>query len=286
MTKNLFGRMMGSMLVAGVVALAAAPTAKAGVYTIQDGNSYAEFDTGSQSGMYNWFVDGVDHMHQQWFWYRAGEMGEERSLDTLAIDVEGTTDTDFDGNDDVLFVRYVMQGLFEIEVRFSITGGVYGSGTADVAEQIAVHNLSQRELSFSFFQYNDADLNGSATDTGVQIFNTPAGSASRQSDAGVTLHETVVTPKPAHYEANTYPNTLGSLNDNAVTTLNDNGAIFGANDYTWAFQWDFVLNGHGRSGDSFIISKDKQITAVPAPGALLLGAMGMSLIGWIKRRGC
>jgi len=272
---------MSAALLAGVAALASAPAAHAGLFSLSDGNSRAEFNTGSQEGMYNWTVDGVDHMHQQWFWIRVGEMNHELSLDTMSIETEGLTDTDFNGQAETLFVRYLGEG-FNVELRFSLDGGLNGSYVSDIAEQITINNTGRGPMNFSFFQYNDADLNGDSTDSSVEIFNTPSGSASRQTDGNFVLHETVVTPMPARFETNTYSNTRDSLNDNGVTNLNNQGLILDPGDLTWAFQWDFVLD----EGGSFIISKDKQIAAVPAPGALLLGAMGMSLVGWCRRKFC
>jgi hypothetical protein len=272
-------RTLAALAVVGATG-AAASNARAGLHTLVDGNSSASFDTGSQSGMYDWFVDGVDHIYQQWFWYRTNAMQHELSVDTLPIHVEGTTDTDFDGDPDTLFVRYRVLGLFDIELRFTLHGGLAGSQTADIAEQIAIHNTGRESLAMSFFQYNDADLNGGSTDSGVSIYNTPAGSAARQSDTGTALHETVVTPLPTHYEAAGYPQTLLSLNDTSITVLNDNPGLTGLGDYTWAFQWDFVIG----PGGSFIISKDKQIAALPVPGAAVLGALGLAVAGWMKRR--
>ncbi len=65
----------------GMVAL----TSQAYVQTITlaDGNSSALVDVGSTAGMYNWTVDGVNQLAQQWFWYRTDSVSGESALSTL-----------------------------------------------------------------------------------------------------------------------------------------------------------------------------------------------------------
>jgi len=65
------------------------------------------------------------------------------------------------------------------------------------------------------------------------------------------------------------------LNDGGPTTLADNPGV-GPGDATWAFQWDFLLN----PGQTFQVSKDKRIGAVPEPASLLL--LGSGLLGGLK----
>ncbi len=225
---------------------------RAGLFTLSDDNSVAEFDTGNQAGAYSWQVDGVEQLYQQWFWFRVGNTAES-SLDALPIAVEGATDANFDGFDDTLFTSYNGPG-FTIQVRYGLNGGAVGSNASDMSEQISIHNTSGSNLDFHFFQYTDFDLQGLAgNDTAV--FTNP--NAVQQASGAYRLTETVVTPVPNHREIAVYPTTVNNLNDGLPTTLSDTpiGQVLGPADLTWAFQWDVTI----APGGTFQISKDKNL---------------------------
>ena len=60
-------------------------------------------------------------------------------------------------------------------------------------------------------------------------------------------------------------------------------AVFSGNTltYTSRFVWDgTTLNATGNSG----IWNPTRADVIPAPGAILLGSLGVSLVGWLKRR--
>lgn len=265
----------------GAVALAAfagfGQPARATLITLTDLNSTVNFDTQSQLGMYDWYVDGVDHMYQQWFWYRVGSTGPEASLDTLtqvgafAVDTNPFTDQGVD----VLTVLYRGAG-FDVEVKYSLQGGNAGSNISDVGEQIKITNTGERALDFHFFQYSDFDLNGSALDQSISI---TGGNTATQTDGASYIGETVVTPAPNQYAVGTFSAQRDSLNDGVATNLGAVGGPLSNMDLTWAFQWDINLG----VGQSFSISKDKHVS-VPAPGAALLGVMGLGLIRATRRR--
>ena len=126
-------------------------------------------------------------------------------------------------------------------------------------------------MDFHFFQYADFDITGDGPGN-QSVFTNP--NTVRQSNGGSFLTETVVTPVPNHREVAFFPTTLNSLNDAAPTTLSDTplGTLVGPGDVTWAYEWDFVL----AAGDTFLISKDKNLGVQPVPEPGVAAFMGVA----------
>ena len=244
--------------------LCAVLTAQAAPVTIVDGTSTATVDPGSSAGMYSWTINGVNQLGQQWFWYRIGATGGEQSVDKLATPFVGLSDTNFDGNYDTLYLRYVGAQL-KAELTFTLTSGGPGHDTSDITESIKLTNLTAGSLDLHFFQYCDLDLGGTTNDQSVRI---DGNNTARQQDIGVWASETVLTPQPAHSQVGFFPTIVNLLNDGNPTTLDGSTGPIGPGDLGWSFEWDVTL----APGGSLLISKDKQI--VPEPASLCLLALG------------
>jgi hypothetical protein len=249
------------------------------IFNLVDGNSSALFDTSTQANNYRWFVNGVNQLSQQAFWYRVGNVGPEVTVHGLPIGAQGTTDPNFDGNPNALYVRYNGAG-FQIETQYVLDGGLLGSNSADMSEQISITNTSAAPLDFHFFQYANFDLQNTAGgDTAV--FTNP--NTVDQNEGVIRLTETVVTPVPSHREIAFFNTTLAKLADGVATTLTDAppyGTVLGPGDMTWSYQWDIVIPPNA----TFQISKDKNLNAIPEPAAIALLGIGL---GWLlaARRG-
>jgi hypothetical protein len=266
-------RILMAFVMTAALALVAVP-ASAATVTVTDANTTVTVCTDDQScttGMNSWLVNGVEMMFQQWFWYRIGAQGPETILSG------GTLSSIDSGPFNLIDYTLTAQG-YTISVSFDINGGLPGSLASDVAETITISNTGSTPLDFHFFQYSDFDLCSSGDDT-VTFSATEPGHRVQLSDANCVLTETVVTPSASYWEAGLFSTTRTKLNDGVSTTLNNNSSA-GPGDATWAYQWDFVLNAN----DSFIISKDKNIRAVPEPATMLLFGLGMAGIAAAARR--
>lgn len=254
-----------------VAALAPAP-AQSAIITLTHNNSTVQIDPDSQMGVYDWLVDGVDQMYQQWFWYRVGDTGPEQSINTISA---ASVQTAFNRIADITYANDTLS----VNIVYTLAGGLAGSKFSDLGEVITINNLSDSAINLHFFQYCDFDLNATENDGSVVI--AALKNSATQSEAGAWVTETSENPAATHAEANIYANTLNSLNDGSATTLNDVLAA-GPGDVTWAFQWDVTIG----PGSTFGISKDKQLRIPLPPTALLLGTglIGLVGLGWRRKR--
>jgi hypothetical protein len=245
--------------------------------TLNDGNASVDINPDSQAGMHNWFVDGQDHLTQQWLWYRVGNTAES-SIDTLPSQLLQSTASS---------ASYLFNGSgFELEVRYSLTGGSAGSGTSDVSEQFILRNTSGSPLTVTLFLYADFDLNGtSGGDTVTSVawkpipFSNPGYDRATQVD-GFTSQTTTISYFADRAEAQFFAITLNKLNDGVANSLVNAGASFGptvSGDLTYAFQWDIPMI----AGGSQIIGVDKLIV-VPEPTTMSLALV--ALAGFLARR--
>lgn len=261
------------------VALSAVP-ATAEVVELIDGNTKVQIDPESPAGMYTWQVgnadgaNGVDHMAQQWFWFRVAD-NPEQSIDSLSLDsalqlTPGYVKLTYSHPD------------FRLEVQYIVTGGAPGDGYSDIAEIIRIKNTSDEELDLHFFQYCDMDLAFTADNDTVWIADGSVLNTAVQEDEFAAVSETAAAWAPDRVEAGEVDPQVGEsildrLNDGNPTDLTGN-LMAGPGNVAWAFQWDFEI----MPGDSRIFSKNKVVAPEPAAASML--AIGGILVLARRRR--
>jgi len=258
------------------LAVALATPADATTFTLTDLNSSAQIDDAAQRGMFNWTVNGVNQLTQQWFWFRLGSTGGQSSIETLPLLAATASDTNSNGQNDTLFLSYGSTTGLQIDVRYTLRGTA--SSGSDMQEQINITNNGSVTLDLHFFQYTNFDLNGTPAGDTVALLNAPPNNTVRQSKGSTVIAETVTSPAANHYElglTTDSPNTLTRLNSGSPITLLDGATTRGPGDATWAFQWDQSL----APGATLQISKDKNL-AIPEPGtSALIITMGTAFAG-------
>jgi len=262
---------------AAVILLAVAASAQAVTFTLTDKNSSAQIDDASQSGMFNWTVNGINQLAQQWFWFRLGSTGPESSIETLPLLAATASDTNGNGLNDTLSLSYGSTSALRIDVTYSLQGTL--AAGSSIGETINITNNSSMSMDLHFFQYSHFTL-GNVAGAETETLLNP--NTVRVVGTGNLFSETVVTRAPDHYELALNPTTINKLNDANPTTLSDGPTTAGPGDATWAFQWDQLL----APGATLTISKDKTLQLVPEPGTLTLISMGLlgGLVFLRKRR--
>ncbi len=265
--------------IAACVALYFSGTVFAAPVTIlTSGNSTVSIDSGTQTGMNSWIVDGQNQLNQQWFWYRVGSSGPEASIDTISAPVVNLL------SPSVMTASY-MNSQFKVSVLYSLVGGAVGSGVSDVTEQISIQNLSGASLNFHFFQYADFNLGGSPNNDSASATKAGKGYNSiDQRDGFCYVSEnvdTVVSQSANEAQVATDNSLLMSLNNTTPTTLNNNTS--GSGNIKWALEWDKTI----AAGGTMIISKDMNIAGVipvNVPEPSVLSIFGVAVISYGIRR--
>src|SRR5262245_53243535 len=218
--KNLFLPLSTALLLS--CALSLPQHADASVVNLADGNSQATIDLDSVAGMNYWAVDGQNQLVKQWFWYRVGG-GVASPINTISL-------ASFSNTGNEVIATYANATL-SLSIHYLLTGGLAGSGTADIQESISIHNFTGGPLDLHFYQYSDFDLLGTGGDS-VMVGNDFA----VQTKGPTQIAEAVNSPSASHYEGALFNSTLNNLNTVANLVLNDSGSA-GPGNVTSAVAW-------------------------------------------------
>ena len=240
-------------------------------YVLSSGNSSIQVDL--NGGVYNWMVDGVNQLSQQWFYYRLGNSTGENPLQNIsspAINSSSATSVD---------ATYTGSS-YSVRTAYQLTGQANGSGRANLSETIVLRNTSTTDH-FYFFQYSDFDLAGISTGQSVQFYPNNYGQyyqavQTGANGAGVTETVNGLTSQLVAVQADSYGQILLSLTDGSPTTLNNTLSTGPAGNATFAYEWDIA------PGQTVIISK--LLAVVPEPSPMALMSSGILILSLLGRR--
>jgi len=178
----------------------------------------------------------IDHMYQQWFWYRIGDTGPEQSLDTLTL-----VSSEAVGNTiNLVYGDPAAGDQVKVEIAYQLTGTSETEST--ILETVVVTSLVDGDVDFHWFEYTDidADENFAGGDTAAYTGEdqiTQIGPL----DTQIVVEQTTGID-PEHWEIAAFDDILDSLDDGNPTTLADVDGLNGAvDDVTHAFQWHVSL---------------------------------------------
>lgn len=224
--------------------------------------------------------DGIDHMHQNWWWFRTNlDSSERRLVDLLPGSTVGPNSAtvrfrESVGSDPVLFV----------ELTYTLTG--LSSTQAKVDINWRVLNIARESLTVNFFSYSDFELNGSSLDDRGELVN-PHTVRYVQDNTAVDV--VASTTSLVGYDVGAYPSLLDLLNDTSEYNVSNSGLPFGPGDMTNVFQWSFDLAAQSELRGSLTKLVNLQYSppqqpVIPEPGTWALMLSGLVPVALRLRR--
>ncbi len=263
MSKTIFVTTLIVILVAfGSLAYAATPI------TLTDflgPNSVVNIDPVTQAGVYEWLVDGVNHMNQNSYWFRIGN-GNITPITALGAP---TIIPQLDMMCDVLYSG----DLFDVQISYMLMGAAENTGQSDIAQTVSITNKSEGIIDLRLYEYHNLDLNGRA---GGQVGLLETSSSFTQTE-GATESMLSLLNIPDLIEVGDAATLLGKLNSNGAFVANS----YYEGDVACVFQWDVLLN------ESWMMSQDNALFgggAVPEHSTLVALAGMIGLVPLIRRR--
>ncbi|MGH7132230.1 MAG: hypothetical protein ACREJO_09830 [Phycisphaerales bacterium] len=160
---------------------------------------------------------------------------------------------------------------FSAQLRWQIAAGPNGPVVTYTAVVTNLGLPGTAPLALSMFHYNDMDALGTA---GTDVYSYSAGTFSVSEGTTNLFHSGV---NATAYQAAVFAGNRITLNDTAVTTLN-NTVVGSPGDYTGAFQWDLTI----AAGASATITGQFGFV-VPTPGAAALLGLGGFMVSRRRR---
>lgn len=255
--------------------LAMAPgLAQAHVLEAVDGNSLIRVDPHSDAGLFDWELNGIDHMNRQWFWFR---LSVDPSLDTLPLIHEEVHDSD----EIHLLYRDEVYFRLQVEVLYTLLGGDPGSGTSLIQESVKIKNLRNQVVDLRWYELTDLNLMDTAGGDSAEFV---APNQVIQTDGHATATVTSLNRNPNRWQIGSPGSILDKMT--AGKNLTKKKTPFGPGDVAHAFQYNLRLRKSGHPKDTVEILKEKElVVTTPEPGTLALFGLGLvAPLTWRRRK--
>jgi hypothetical protein len=265
-------RFLWRLALAGILGLLLVGGSQAATFTLtNNGWKYSE-DTASQ-GMGD-FVDpgSVDHMSQNWWWFRTSLDSYERPLANLVTMTSGGAnnvqlvfreDAGRLSNALLVTLNYILTGVSSSQARVDITWSVRN-----------IYSPIPQPITVDFFAYSDFDLN--STPSGDTAF-WPLPVHVRYSEGSTMADVIASVDKLVGLDIDNFPNLRNLLNDSAVYNASGRMPSSTPGDMTNVFQWRATLGlGEALQGS---LTKVVTLGAPPAPVIPEPGTWALMLSG-------
>jgi len=260
-------------LTLGVIAFASPAFAQVGTGgTITDGNASFTLndylgDAFGNGATSNFTVGGPgnpDHVYQSWWWYRGTGANGDREFS-----LSNGTNASWSGN--VGRIDYTLEGKGTARALFVVQGLEDGYGS--LTTSLIFRNTTSETVTLDFFNYLDADLDGSAGGDSADLIGD---NVIRIIDGDwiATYEGTDI------YSVGDFSDIRDELTDDNADDFASTGLPFSTGDFTGGFQWHVTV----APGRAVTLTSSVTITAIPAPGALTLFGAGLGMLGFRRRR--
>ena len=227
-------------------------------------NTVVNIDPYTQAGIYEWLVDGTNHMRQNSYWFSVGS-GPITPISSLgSITVTPIMD---------MMCSVLYSGsLFDMEISYMLMGAPLGSGQSDIAQIVSINNKTGSVLDFSLYEFVNLDLNGKSLGQSGTLPN----SSTLSQTEGTTESQWSAIEIPSIIEVGDAATLLAKLNNSTPFVANSNYE----GDVAAVFQWNMAL------GDSAMMSQDNALFngAVPEPASMTVFAALFGLVPLMRRR--
>lgn len=249
---------------------------QADLFNVTDGGWSIEVDTERHiregegtvtDGLVNWKDPfGYDYVYQDTWFGRDDTSSSEGPLSDLTFLSASNPAPNS------IYLNFT-DGTLLLDLEYELIG--LGNSSI-IVERATMTNNGASALTLSIFKYVDFDLCYNYDDHNNDYAFGSSFGITQYDDFAVAMVTPVLFAADAFQISRCgYPGSvISSLNDGAITNLDNSGSPFGPEDADFAFQWNFTFE----PGETYMIENTKILTIVPEPASIVLFLLGGGLL--------